>query len=242
MHGRESARQDAKSLNGISIARSMSMTTRMGVLALGIVATVVDAGRARADELTLMSAGGLAVPACTGMGSTCAGSLGLGPSLEIMLATRINPVLSWGFGARGTRQHWQVTFPSMIQGAPPGTVDTTLTTLFLGGGVRLTPLPDAALRPIATALAGLAMQHESGLALCGTWTPPLPTVVLGVGAAKPVSPSVGLFLMGVVSTGLAPGHCELSDGPPGTPFAMWGLGLNAGIELGFHDTPYKPRQ
>jgi hypothetical protein len=216
------------------------MKTRVSALVLGVAAAVVQEGRARADETTLIGAGGVAAPACTGIGSSCAGSLGFGPSLDIMVASREHEHVNWILGARATRQHWQATYQGQIQGAPPSTVDLDLTALFVGGGVRLTLLPDADAHPIAIALAGLAMQQQSGTTP-SVWGGPLPTVVLGGGVTRRLSPRVGLFLMAVVSTGLAFSQSGGSDGPPPAPLASWGAGLNIGIEIDFPDRPRGPR-
>jgi hypothetical protein len=204
---------------------------RSGLLLFGVVAVLVRGGPAWGNDGTLTFAGGLSIPRCMGQEAPCEGSLDPGPSLEVMALAQPTRSLGWGIMAGAQRVHWSATYLGQIQGAPPSTVEATLTTAFLGVGLRFKAQSNPTVNPIALAAAGLAVQAPSSSVPWNDGAVVAPAARIGVGESIRASPRVSWFVLVAGSLAWPVGGRGSSDGPPSPPLAAWGLGVELGIAL-----------
>jgi hypothetical protein len=173
---------------------------------------------------------GLALPTCSGLAEACAGSLGVGPSVQALVLFR--PLQMWEIGVVGqlSRSHWHGSYLGMTDGAPRG-VESELTTGFLGLASRVVFLPSRAVSPVIQLALASAFQTQTGSNFsCNDGL--APTGQLGLGGKARVSPSFAVFAIASASAGVKlAGGCSTSDGPPVTPFAAWGFGLHFGASF-----------
>jgi hypothetical protein len=172
---------------------------------------------------------GLALPVCTGQSGSCDGSPGAAPSLEALVLYEPNG--RWAFGVVGqlARVHWRQTYLGMVAGAPPGIVESDLTSGFAGLAARFTPLPTRVVTPIIQLAVGSAFQMQTGSNFdCNGGV--IPTGQLELGGRARVTSSFSLFAVASASGGIK-GGCGVDDGAPATPFVGWGYGLRAGASF-----------
>jgi hypothetical protein len=158
--------------------------------------------------------------------------------LEVAVLARPTSVIGWGLLARASIVNWQATFFGQVQGAPPSTIESSLTTALLGGALHVNLRPDAIVSPIARLVLGLAMETASpSYPWSGDGGLFAPAAELGAGASLRVSPQLAVFMLAQASGSWRLGdHSNASDAPPSPPLAMWGLGVEAGVAFDVNDT------
>jgi hypothetical protein len=174
-----------------------------------------------------LSAGAL-LPSCDGQPEACAARLPVSPSFTGLVL--LEPSRAWAFGLMQgvTRVSWQTLIPSPSGNpAPTRTLDAELTTVFVAVVARVTLLPARGVAPIIQAALGDAFQSETGgFVSCDFKFNP--TGQLALGARMRLAPSWSVFALASATGGLRGGACAVVDGPPATPFAAWGYGLQVG--------------
>ena len=180
-----------------------------------------------APRLSFGLAVGAALPGCDGQPEACATRLPVSPAVTGLVL--LEPTRVWAFGLMQglTRISWQATIPSPIGSRSPITTRADLTTAFLALVARVTPLPGHAVTPLIQAALGDAFQSESGgFVSCDFRFNP--TGQLALGGLMRLAPSWSVFALASASAGFRGGGCVVADGPPATPFAAWGYGLQLG--------------
>jgi len=189
----------------------------------------------REDPPALPSVGitmlaGLALPACDGLGTNCAGGLDAGPSLQGFVL--FQPTETWAFGIVGqlARTHWHATYPGMTDGGRIHGVASDLTNGFVGLAARIVLLPRRPVSPVIQLAFASAFQSQTGSNInCNNGL--TPTGQAGLGARTRVGASFALYSMASATTGFKLENCSVSDGPPATPFGGWGYGFHVGASF-----------
>jgi hypothetical protein len=177
-----------------------------------------------APRLSLGLAVGAVLPGCDGQPEACGARLPVSPAVTGLVLLEPNRVWAFGLMQGLSRVSWQATVPGQA-----GTASThaDLTTAFVALVARVTPLPGRALEPVIQAALGDAFQSESGgFVSCDFKFNP--TGQLALGGLTRLAPSWSVFALASATAGFRGGGCAVADGPPATPFAAWGYGLQLG--------------
>lgn len=177
--------------------------------------------------LTLL--GGLAVPLCRDQ-LGCSGSLAAGPSLEGLILYAPSDAWCFGLVAEVRRGHWHDTYQGMVEGGKTYAVDSDLTSGFAGVAARYVALPALRVAPVIQVAIGSGFQMQTGNNFHCT-NGVMPTGQIAVGGRARASKLISIFALASASSGFTLSNCGVSDGPAATPFAGWGVGLQAGAAV-----------
>jgi hypothetical protein len=183
--------------------------------------------RVPAPRLNLTVLGGVALPICVGQ-QGCDGDLGAGPSLGGVVLYEPNDRWSFGLSAQVAHVHWRESYLGMIDGATHP-ISSDLTTGMAALAVRYAPLPELRVSPLVQVALGSSFQTQTGSNFnCNGGF--IPTGQVGLGGRARLFTSTSAFALASATWGLK-NTCGVSDGPAATPFAGWGVGLQAGASF-----------
>jgi hypothetical protein len=189
---------------------------------------VAAAGDGFAPRLGFALLAGAALPGCDGQPEACATRLPVSPAVTGLVLFEPNRRWAVGLMQEVTRVSWQTHPPSPNGLASTRTLDAELTTAFVAVVSRLTLAPERTVAPFVQVALGDGLQSETGgfVSCNGKLNP---TGQLGLGARGRVGTSWAVFALASATAGVRGGPtCAVADGPPATPFAAWGYGLQVG--------------